>query len=163
MRVLHHPDPFLKRVCEPTEISDPQLKELISAMIGTMYAERGVGLASPQVGAASRIVLIDPSGGEEANQLTVMINPSVTWVSAEVTVGEEGCLSVPGVALQVPRAAALVVEYSDVDGQQHSCRCAGLKARIVQHEVDHLDGVLMIDRVSSLTRNAALKGLGRKR
>jgi peptide deformylase len=161
--IVEYPDPILTQPCHDVTRFDEALRELSGAMAEVMYASNGVGLAAPQVRRKERIVLIDPSGGEEANQLTVMINPRVTWRSPELEVGVEGCLSVPGVTLQVPRSVAIDVEYLDVTGTQQLVRCTEFKARIVQHEVDHLEGIVMLDKIGLLARKLALKDLGRKR
>ncbi len=166
LEIVEYPDSILSTVCvdvlEGLDDLD-RLKINIDKMIETMYASGGVGLAAPQVNLVNRIAIIDPSGGDEANQLVVMINPRVTWKSPEAELGEEGCLSLPGVTLQVLRSAAINVEYIDAMGRLQQDRCTGYKARIVQHEVDHLDGLMMLDRVGSLTRKLALQHLGKNR
>lgn len=140
-----------------------ELRKLVDEMAEAMYAGDGVGLAAPQVDVDRRVLLIDPSAGEEANQMTAMINPRVTWCSPEMEAGEEGCLSLPGVHLQVPRHVAVEVEYNDVMGNKQRMRYAELASRIVQHEIDHLTGMVMLARVGPMARRAAFRDMGAKR
>jgi peptide deformylase len=163
LRVVEYPDPVLKQACLAVEVFDSGLATFVDQMVEAMYASGGVGLAAPQVGASNRILTIDPSGGESNTQLMVLVNPSVTWRSAEAEVGEEGCLSLPGVKLLVPRSLAVDVEYFDLVGVLHSMQCRGLQARIVQHEVDHLDGVMMLDRVGVMSRKLVQKHLSKNK
>lgn len=146
----------------PISSFDSELQQLVDSMAVMMYSNDGVGLAGPQAGVSRRLVLIDPSSGEEANQLMALINPKVIWSSSEREVEQEGCLSLPRMVLQVPRSLAVDVEYHDVKGASHKMRCEGLRARIVQHELDHLDGVMMFDRVGDMTRRLALKGFAKR-
>ena len=162
LTIVEYPDAVLLKQAAEVTVFDADLRMLIDSMAEAMYVSNGVGLAAPQVGRSQRLLLIDPSGGEEANGLMALINPRVTWRSPEQEHGEEGCLSLPGVGLLVPRAAAIDIEYHDAMGKLQQMRCTGFKARVVQHEVDHLDGILMLDRVSHLERKLALKkGLGK--
>lgn len=158
MLIVHPRDPVLRRAASSVETFDRALSETIDMLAEAMYANAGVGIAAPQVNVGQRIAIIDPSGGYDTNQMMVLINPEVTWVSTETASGEEGCLSLPGVRLYVDRPVALDVEYSLVDGSRRSARLTGEGARIAQHEVDHLDGIMMIDRVGSLTRRLGLRG-----
>jgi peptide deformylase len=131
-------------------------------MVDAMYALDGIGLAAPQVGVSERVVVVDPSAGVSGDQLTCMVNPSVTWLSDERDEALEGCLSLPGVSVPVVRPSACDIEYYDTVKQTiQSVRCTGFKARIVQHEVDHLDGILVIDRLSPLARWSALRSMQR--
>ena len=132
-------------------------------MIEVMYSSAGVGLAAPQVGLTDRILVMDPSAGDQSNQLRVLINPEVTWRSPEEELREEGCLSLPGVRLQVLRPFAVEVRYNDLHGIEHVIRYGEWLARIAQHEIDHLDGVVMVDRVGPLARRSALRDLPRNR
>lgn len=138
-----------------------ELRDFVQLMAQTMYLNEGVGLAAPQVGSSLSIMLIDQSGGDDANQLCAMINPCVTWCSEELTQGPEGCLSLPGVSLNVVRAVAVDIEYHDVVGARQKARLTDYAARIAQHEVDHLEGIMMIDRVGPMARRLAMKGLGK--
>ena len=159
MNVVKYPDQVLFAPTQAVTTFDAELKALAEAMAETMYAERGVGLAAPQVNISKRFVVVDPTAGDSANSLVALVNPIITWASPEQTVGEEGCLSLPGVSLQVTRSVAIDVEYDDLQGNRIKQRCTDWTARIVQHEVNHLDGLLMVDKVGSLARRLALKNL----
>ena len=159
MELVTYPDEMLEFKTFPIKFFDANLENTVSRMTAVMYASNGVGLAFPQVAGMGRIALIDPSGGDRATDLVAMINPEVTWRSHETALGDEGCLSLPGVQLQVLRSVAVDVMYQTVSGDKINRRFSGQSARIAQHEIDHLDGVLMIDRVGSLQRREALKFL----
>ena len=157
--LIEYPSSILNEQCDDVSVFDAGLRSFVDNMVEAMYASGGVGLAAPQVGSSLRIAIIDPSGGEEANRLVTLINPRVTWRSSEEALGEEGCLSLPGVTLQVPRSLSVRVDYDDAAGSHHSMALDKQVARIAQHEIDHLDGIVMLDRVSSLTRRMALKDM----
>lgn len=159
LRIITYPDPILERSCDDVVEFGVDLKKLVDDMAEVMYASRGVGLAAPQVGLSKNIILVDPSSGESGNQLVVMVNPKITWCGDDIKVGEEGCLSLPGVKLWVPRSMHLVVEYLDTAGKARRLDCTGWQARIVQHEVDHLLGITMLKKVGRLARQMALKNL----
>ena len=160
--IVEYPNPVLSQPCHDVTTFDSGLRSIVESMAEAMYAADGVGLAAPQIGWKERILIIDPSGGEEANTMLALINPRVTWRSPEQQLGEEGCLSLPGVRLQIPRSVAIDVEYHDTMGVLKQMRCTDLKARIVQHEVDHLDGIVMLDKIGFLARKLAMKDLGRR-
>lgn len=161
--IVEYPNDILDYAATDVVNFDHDLRVLVEQMVETMYAEGGVGLAAPQIGLSSRILVMDPTGGEEGNQLRVLINPEVTWRSPEKESREEGCLSMPGLRLQVVRPLAVEVKYFDLEGKQHQVGFAEWLARIVQHEHDHLSGVMMIDRVGPVQRKLALKSLGKNR
>jgi peptide deformylase len=148
-------DPVLRRKAEPVAEVTDEVRELIADMFDTMYAEEGVGLAAPQVGVGQRVIVIDPR--EPDVQPFAMINPRIVELGEELERGEEGCLSMPGLKDIVERPSAAVVQALDGDGALMEVRASGLLARILQHEVDHLDGILFIDRVSPLKRSMLLK------
>ena len=133
----------LRQVATAVEV-DAETAKLAENMIETMHAERGVGLAAPQVGVSARLIicLLGPEDGPE----TVMANPVITQKSVETEVGEEGCLSLPGVLLPIERHAHIEVEWRDANGKAKKAKLSGFAARVVQHEVDHLDGILITDR-----------------
>lgn len=159
MQLVTHPADVLYRVCDSTVRND-SLKGVIAQMSEVMYAADGCGLASPQVGLTNRIILVDPSAGASASELIAMVDPKVFWVSHELEEGTEGCLSLPGVSLSIVRPTACDVEYYDVmSSSMKTLRCVGLRSRIVQHEVDHLDGVTLIDKVGPLARRTALQDM----
>lgn len=150
MKLVIYPDKGLKQTCTPVTDFDSSLGLLVQQMSKTMYAECGVGLAAPQVGINKRILVMDPSACLKSGNFKVLVNPKITWSSHEVEVFTEGCLSIPGMSSDIIRPVAIDVEYQDVVGQTHCCTFTGFPARIVQHEIDHLDGVLMLDRVPTV-------------
>jgi peptide deformylase len=141
------------RAAEVTAVT-PELQLLIDDMFETMYAEEGVGLAAPQVGVSQRIIVIDPH--EEGVEGFALINPVILESSKDLDRGEEGCLSIPGVKDVVERPFAVVAEGQNPDGTVRKIEAKGLLARILQHEVDHLNGILFIDRLSPLKRKLVL-------
>jgi peptide deformylase len=124
-------------------------------MFDTMYAEEGVGLAAPQVGVSSRVIVVDPR--DEGIEPFALVNPGVVELGTELVRDEEGCLSIPGLKEIVERPATVKVEALDREGRPITIEAGGLVARILQHEVDHLDGILFVDRVSALKRRMLLK------
>jgi len=163
LEIVSYPHEVLKQKASKVESFDDELKRLISDMAEAMYTSRGVGLAAPQVNLSRRVLLIDPSGGDDSNQLVAVINPEVFWRSDVMEVGPEGCLSLPGVTLQVPRHASVNIEYHDIMGNVQRMAAHGFRARVLQHEIDHLDGVTMLDRVGRVARKLAMKGLGKNK
>ena len=151
--ILLHPDPRLKKVCDPVDTVDTGLRSLIDDMFETMYDAPGIGLAAPQVGILSRILVMDCAKGEEEEPAPIaMINPQVLWASDELNVHEEGCLSIPEEFNDVERPSQVKVSYLDLDGVLQSLDCDGLLATCVQHEIDHLDGKLFIDYLGPMKR-----------
>lgn len=148
-------DPVLRDPAVEVKEITAEIQRLVEDMFETMYGEEGVGLAAPQVGISQRIIVIDPQ--EEAGQGFALINPVVREVSKEVDRGEEGCLSIPGLKDIVERPLSCVVEGLNPDGTERRIEAQGLLARILQHEVDHLNGILFIDRLSPLKRRLLLK------
>lgn len=146
-------DPVLRRKADEVPAVTPEIRELVEAMFATMYAEEGVGLAAPQVGRSIRLFVVDvepeEEGGERVKQ--AFVNPVIRERSGEI-VGEEGCLSIPGLRADVKRAARVVVEALDADGKPFRLEAEGLLARALQHEQDHLDGILFLDRLGPITR-----------
>lgn len=147
-------DPILRTpAAKVTEITD-ETRQLIRDMFETMYAEEGVGLAAPQVGISERIIVVDPQ--QDDVPPFALINPEITELSKETEKGEEGCLSIPGLRDLVERSYRAVVRGTTPEGEERTLELTGLPARIIQHEVDHLDGILFIDRVSPLKRKMLL-------
>jgi peptide deformylase len=157
LRILHYPDPILKRVAAPVQVFDPALKTLAADMAETMYAAPGVGLAAPQVGISQRLVVIDCAPKGTPPQLLQVVNPEIVGREGE-TFEEEGCLSIPSYFARVPRSAQVRVRFLDLDGKPQELTAEGLLAIAFQHEIDHLDGILFVDRLSSLK-----KGMFRKK
>ena len=150
LKILEFPDPRLRTKAKPVKEVTNVHKELIDNMIHTMYESKGIGLAATQVDFHERILVIDIS--EERDDPQVFINPEVEILNKEEKSGyEEGCLSFPGINADVARPERILVTYQDLDGVEHSLECDGLLARCIQHEVDHLNGVLFIDRMEKQT------------
>ena len=152
-QILKYPHPFLCEKAYPVEEITPDLKELVTEMAEIMYASEGVGLAAPQIGQCSRVVVVDLSGPEAREALQVFINPEIV-VADGVEVKDEGCLSVPfGYRADVKRAQTVTVRALDLEGKPFEVQADGLLSRCLQHEIDHLDGKLFIDRISRLKRS----------
>ncbi len=151
------PDPRLKLVSEPVATVDSKVRKLADDMLETMYDAPGIGLAAIQIAEPQRIVTIDLARKEEPKKPVVLINPEIVWRSDEVSVYEEGCLSIPDYYEEVERPAKCRVRYLDLDGKAQELDCEGLMATCVQHEVDHLNGVLFIDYLSRLKRERVIK------
>jgi peptide deformylase len=151
-------DPILREAAEEVREFDDELRALVRDMFETMYHAEGVGLAAPQVGLSSRVLVIDVrSEDNEDGEQIALVNPRVTWQSDETARQSEGCLSIPGLEEIVERPAEVQVEGKDPHGKPVSISASELLARALQHEIDHLDGVLFLDRVSPLKRRMLLK------
>jgi peptide deformylase len=150
--ILHYPDERVRQVSEPVDAVTDEIQTLIDDMVETMYAAPGVGLAAPQVGVLKRIAVIDITVGKEPDSLLVMINPEILSSEDEES-DEEGCLSVPSFTGTVKRTKALTVRYLDRKGEEVTLDAEGFLARAVQHEIDHLNGTLFIDRLGPLKRD----------
>lgn len=145
MRLVYYPDPFLKKVMpEVPEVTDA-IRETAEAMVPFMKLENGIGLAAPQVGWSARVLVASEDGSEENSH--VLINPKVVWKSKATDWDEEGCLSLPGVYGEVLRHESVKVHALDIDGKDVELEAHDLFARVIQHEIDHLDGVLFISRM----------------
>jgi peptide deformylase len=149
--ILIHPDPRLKKLCEPVAEITAEVKQLAADMLETMYDAPGIGLAAPQVGAMKRLLVMDCIK-EGTPEPMVLINPSVIWASEELSTYEEGCLSIPDIYNDIQRPAEVQVRWTGLDGQEQERQFAGLWATCVQHEIDHLDGKLFIDYLGPLKR-----------
>lgn len=160
--IITAPDPRLKTVSEPVAEVDDEIRALVSDMFETMYDAPGIGLAAIQVGIQKRILVMDVIGKDSKEgdpEPIAIINPEITWVSDDDAVYEEGCLSVPQHYADVVRPAEVKVKYLDLDGEQQELHADGLLATCVQHEMDHLDGILFVDHLSALKRNMILRKL----
>ncbi len=151
LTILRYPDPRLHTVAKPVPAVDARLRQLVDAMLETMYEAAGIGLAATQVDVHERLVVIDVS--ETRDQPLVLINPEIVWASAETRIGEEGCLSVPGIYDGVERALAVKVAALDLDGQRQVHEAEGMLAVCIQHEMDHLLGKVFVEYLSPLKRN----------
>lgn len=159
--ILHYPDPRLRQKGLPIERVTPELERLIDDMAETMYAAPGVGLAATQIGEQHRLFLIDVAADDEPSNLLVFINPEIIVKQGEQC-GPEGCLSFPGVSEDVKRAAKVTVRALDRKGQVFEIEAEGLLAVAVQHENDHLDGVLMIDRMGPLKKRIVTRKMQKR-
>lgn len=148
-------DPVLRKKASKIAEMTPELRRLIADMFDTMYAEEGVGLAAPQVGVGQRLIVVDPRIDDV--KPFALVNPEIVESSEETDRDEEGCLSLPGLKDVVERSARVVVTGTNAEGETQRIDATGLLARVLQHEVDHLDGILFIDRVSPLKRKMMLK------
>jgi peptide deformylase len=155
--ILVIPDQRLRSVADPIVEVDEEIRTLAKDMLDTMYDAPGIGLAAPQIGVMKRIVVIDVAGEGETPDPMVLINPEITRFGDEMQVTEEGCLSIPELYYEVERPNAVTVKYTDLDGNEVVKDTEGKLAVCVQHELDHLDGVLYIDYLSRLKRDRVLK------
>ena len=158
-KILTEPDPILRKKCEPLEKVDTHTKKLMDDMLETMYAAPGIGLAAVQVGILKRLVVIDISKGEEEKKPIFLINPQIIHQSKKTSVYEEGCLSLPGQFAEIERPAECAIQYIDYNGKEKDLKAEGLLATCIQHEVDHLNGILFIDYLSKLKKDMIIKKL----
>lgn len=163
LEIIVAPDPRLKRKCTPVETVDAATAKLMADMLETMYDAPGIGLAAPQVGVAKRIIVVDPAGDKSPPQPIKMANPEIVWASEEKKVHEEGCLSLPQEYDMVERPDKIRVRYVDENNTQQELEANGLLSVVIQHEMDHLEGVLFVDHISSLKRNIILRRLTKQK
>lgn len=152
-KIVKYGDPVLEKPCAPiTEFNTKELQELVDGMFETMYAAKGVGLAAPQVGVSQQLTVIDVSAGEDPAQKIILINPEIVAKEGSQT-GEEGCLSIPGFREDVTRAMKATVRAKNVQGEDIEVTGEQLLARAMQHEIDHLRGILFLQHLSPLKRD----------
>jgi len=161
--ILTAPDPRLKAVSEPIERVDNEIRKLVDDMLDTMYAEEGIGLAAIQIGVPKCLLVMDLAQKEGRREPQAFINPRILWASDETTVVQEGCLSVPDIWEDVERPARVTAEFLDRDGTLKTVAAEGLLSTCLQHEMDHLNGVLFIDHLSKLKRSIALRKVQKAR
>ena len=165
--IIEVPDPRLKLVSTPVESFDAGLAVLVADMFETMYAAPGIGLAAIQVGVPQRVLVIDlqepGEDGEPVRAPRVFVNPVILEASSELAIYNEGCLSVPDIYADVDRPARVRVRWQDLDGTGHEAWLDGLLATCLQHEMDHLDGIVFLDHLSRLKREMLLKKLAKAR
>ncbi|GAC1351934.1 MAG: peptide deformylase [Polyangiales bacterium] len=159
--ILHYPDPRLREKALPVAKVTAEIRQLVDDMAETMYAAPGVGLAATQVGAPHRIFVVDTASDDEPSKLQVFINPEILARDGDL-IWEEGCLSFPGVVEEITRAATVRVRALDIDGTAFELEAEGLLAIACQHELDHLDGVLMIDRMGMLKKRIVDRKMRRR-
>ena len=157
--ILTAPDPALKKISAPVKQVDASVRKLMDDMLETMYQAPGIGLAAPQVGVLKRVIVLDLAREGEEPQPLRIANPEIVWVSDDDATYNEGCLSVPEHYADVVRPGACRVKYLDQDNKQQEIAAEGLLATCLQHEIDHLDGVLFIDHLTALKRNMILRKL----
>ena len=155
LKIIKYPDPFLKQKCLPVTSFDKELKILADNMLKTMYESEGIGLSAIQIGVLKRIIVIDIT--EELKKPLILINPVITPSNSKFLEFKEGCLSFPGIYESVKRNEEIAVDYNSVEGKKLSMKATGLLSICIQHEVDHLEGVVFLDRLSGLKRNRAEK------
>ncbi len=166
LTILEAPDPFLRQRSTPVDGVDDDLRVLVADMFETMYAAPGIGLAAVQVGVPKRVLVIDLQAEEDADgkpvrDPRVFINPEIVDPAPTVSVYNEGCLSVPDHYADVERPDSCRARWTDLDGKQHDERIEGMLATCLQHEMDHLEGILFIDHLSRLKRDMILKKLAK--
>jgi peptide deformylase len=161
LEIFHFPNPVLKQKTRPIQKIDPKILQLVHDMAETMYSAPGVGLAAPQVGHSLRLAVIDVTPADQPKNLMVLINPEILAAEGECT-WQEGCLSVPDCSEEVKRKKQVVVRYQNLRGETEEIAGEGLLAIALQHEIDHLDGILFIDRLSPLKRRLIKKKFQKK-
>ncbi|MBQ7632693.1 MAG: peptide deformylase [Alphaproteobacteria bacterium] len=162
LKLYEYPDEVLRQKCERVSKIDDELRKFLDNMLETMYADKGCGLAAPQVGVTKRIIVLDPNPSDEDLSLRrpmYLVNPEIVWRSDETVLFNEGCLSLPNQRADVERYKCVRVHYTDYNGKEQEILADDLLAIILQHEIDHLDGVLYIDHLSRLKRSRLLKKL----
>lgn len=158
-KIITYPDPILLKISDPVAKPSPEIRTLLADMAETMYAHDGVGLAAPQVAISLRVIVVDISSDaddEKGKILYKMVNPEITYRGGEIE-WEEGCLSVPDCKVKITRSAELSVRYLDDTGAEKTLSANGLLAVAIQHEIDHLDGKVILDSASRLKRELYLK------
>jgi peptide deformylase len=155
--IIKLPDKRLRLVSEPVKQVDAGIKKLVDELFETMYDAPGIGLAAIQVGVPKRVITMDLSKKEDNHQPQVFINPEIVWTSDETAKYEEGCLSIPDYYEEVERPAEVKVKYLDRDGKSREIKAKGLLATCLQHEIDHINGILFIDHLSKLKRDRIIK------
>ena len=151
------PDKRLRQVSDPVNRVDAGVRALVDDMFETMYEAPGVGLAAIQVGVPKRVITVDTAKKDEPKQPQVFINPEIVWSSEEKSTYEEGCLSIPEYYEEVERPTQVKVRFTDLDGKTREVEANGLLATVLQHEIDHINGVLFIDHISKLKRDRVIK------
>lgn len=157
--IIIEPDPILRKKSEPLEKIDESVRKLLNDMLQTMYAAPGIGLAAVQIGILKRLIVIDISKKEDKKEPIFLINPEITFKSKKTSLYEEGCLSLPGHFAEIERPTECSVKFIDYNGKKRELKAKGLLSTCIQHEVDHLNGVLFIDYLSKLKKDMIIKKL----
>ena len=158
-KILIEPDPILRKKCEPLEKVDSDIRKLMQDMLETMYDAPGIGLAAVQIGILKRLIVIDISKDEKKRDPLFLINPVILKTSKNTSTYEEGCLSLPGQFAEIERPAECLLKYIDLSGKEKELKAEGLLSTCIQHEVDHLNGILFIDYLSKLKKDMIIKKL----
>ena len=158
-KIVIEPDPILRKESEPVEKVDDELRKLLDDMLETMYAAPGIGLAAVQVGILKRLIVIDISKEKEKKDPLFLINPKIISKSKQTSIYEEGCLSLPGHFAEIERPAECQINFIDYNGKKKEIKANGLLSTCIQHEVDHLNGILFIDYLSKLKKDMIIKKL----
>lgn len=164
LKLYEYPDEVLRQKCQKVDKVDDALRHFLDDMLETMYVDKGCGLAAPQVGVTKRIIVLDPNPSDEdlsLRQPMYLINPEIVWSSDEMVLFKEGCLSLPDQRAEVERHEKVRVRFLDYNGKEQEILADDLLAIILQHEIDHLDGVLYIDHISRLKRTRLLNKLNK--
>ena len=156
-KILTIPNPVLRQISEPVRIVNSEVKNLMDDMLETMYAAPGIGLAAVQIGILKRVIVIDLSKDVKKKEPLFIVNPEITFKSKELTSYEEGCLSIPDQFAEVKRPISCKINFLDYEGYKKEIDAEGLLATCIQHEIDHLNGVLFIDHLSKLKKDLILK------
>ncbi|HTC18224.1 MAG TPA: peptide deformylase [Stellaceae bacterium] len=159
--IITAPDSRLKKKSAPVKTVDNRVRRLMSDMVETMYASNGIGLSAPQVGVLERVIVVDCAREGEKPQPMKIANPKIVWASDETVVCNEGCLSLPEQYAEVTRPSAIRLRYLDEQNEIREIEAKGLLATCIQHEMDHLEGVLFVDHISALKRGIILRKLGK--
>ena len=159
--IITVPDEILKKISDPVEKIGINEKKLIDDLFETMYVSNGIGLAAVQIGILKRILVVDVSTKDEKNQPIVLINPVIKNLSDDTSVYEEGCLSIPETFIEIERPKICEVEYIDEKGSKKNLKCEGLLSTCIQHEINHLDGKLIIDHLSKLKKDFIIKKISK--
>ena len=157
--IVIEPDPILRKKSNPVEEVDQNLRKLLDDMLETMYAAPGIGLAAIQIGIPKRVIVIDISKENDKKNPLHLINPEITFTSKNTSVYEEGCLSLPGHFAEIERPSECHLNYIDYEGKKKKLKAKGLLATCIQHEIDHLNGVLFIDYLSKIKKDMIIKKL----
>ena len=161
--IVIEPDAILRKKSEPLHQVDNDTRKLLDDMLKTMYAASGIGLAAVQIGILKRIIVIDISKNEEKKNPIFLINPEITFKSKETSIYEEGCLSMPGHFAEIERPAKCKINYINYHGKKAELKAEGLLSTCVQHEIDHLNGILFIDYLSKLKKDMIIKKLKKQK
>tara|TARA_Y200000002_G_C22647061_1_gene649557 strand:- start:918 stop:1442 length:525 start_codon:yes stop_codon:yes gene_type:complete len=160
-KIIIEPDPILRKKSDDLKKVDNDLRKLLDDMLETMYAAPGIGLAAVQLGILKRLIVIDVSKDKDKKSPLFLINPEIIFKSDETSVFEEGCLSLPGYFAEIERPAQCQIKYIDYYGKKKELNASGLLATCIQHEIDHLNGILFIDYLSKLKKDMIIKKLSK--